>query len=451
MAMTSVGTATDNGSNLACESPSDACDTAIVQSPAESSSYCADKERQYLTGDWLGYRSALKDRGVTFSGNSTHLAFGVDGGIERLPPIPLPLELGDTFDYTGRGEYDLKFDLEKFGGLPYGSLLVRTEHWYGEYGNVSLNTGSLPPAVFPALLPTAPNDQGDLFLTNFVLTQPLSESLVLYGGKKDVLGAADQDEFAGGDGTEQFVNQALIANPAFLLGLPYTGFVVGAAMPQSWGMINVFAYDPKDRTRDFFDLSDLYDSGVILGTEVKANTEAFGRAGDVHIGGMWKHVDLTDLRFNEPPPGIYPQPVVPGFPTKSDSWTIYSGFDHYLRQYQVGERRGWGLFGRASISDGNPTPLSYFLSAGLGGDSNLRAGRRDKWGVGWYYVGSSSEFGPLPRQLFGPRDGNGVEMFYNFQVRPWLNVTPDVQFIKADAGALADEAFVYGLRVNMIL
>ena len=441
--------------NVACESATEPCD---VQSVPVSSSLTSCSpltsgvvERQYLTGGWYGYRSAMKERGVTFSGNSTHFAFGVEGGIERLPPIPLPLELGDTFEYTGRGEYDLKFDLEKFGGLSYGSLLVRAEHWYGEYGNVSLNTGSLPPAVFPALLPTAPNDPGDLFLTNFVFTQPLSESFVLYGGKKDVLGAADQDEFAGGDGTEQFVNQAFIANPAFLLGLPYTGFVVGAAMPQSWGMVNVFAYDPKDRTTDFFDIDDLYANGVILGTEVKANMDTFGRQGDVHVGGMWKKVDLTDLQFNEPPPGVFPQPVVPGFQTKSDSWTLYSGFDHFLKQFEVGERKGWGVFGRASISDGNPTPLRYFLSAGVGGDSNLRANRRDKWGVGWYYVGSSNEFGPLPRQLFGPRDGTGIEMFYNFQVRPWMNITPDVQYIKPDAGALADEAFVYGLRMNVIL
>ncbi len=84
---------------------------------------------------------------------------------------------------------------------------------------------------------------------------------------------------------------------------------MGAALPQSWGMVNVFAYDPKDRTKDFFDIDDLYAQGVILGTEVKANTETFGRPGDVHVGGMWKKVDLTDLQFNEPPPGVYPLPL----------------------------------------------------------------------------------------------------------------------------------------------
>lgn len=176
--------------------------------------------RDTLTGDWGGRRTALKESGVTFSGRSTHFGFGVDGGVNT--PVPPPLGLGDTFKYTGRGEYDLTFDLEKFGGLPFGSLMVRAEHWYGEFGNVSLRSGAFPPPVFPALNPVTPNNQGELFVTNFVVTQPLSKEFVLYAGKIDVLGGLDQDDFAGGDGTTQFMNQALIANPAFLLGLPYS-------------------------------------------------------------------------------------------------------------------------------------------------------------------------------------------------------------------------------------
>ena len=89
------------------------------------------------------------------------------------------------------------------------------------------------------------------------------------------------------------------------------------------------------------------------------------------------------------------------------------------------------LFGRASISDGNPTPVRHFLSLGIGGYSPLCQERGDTFGIGWYYVGASSQFGPLPQALFGPRNGTGVEAFYNFQVTPWLNVSPDVQYIQA--------------------
>lgn len=120
-------------------------------------------------------------------------------------------------------------------------------------------------------------------------------------------------------------------------------------------------------------------------------------------------------------------------------------------QYGDNPQRGFGLFGRASLSDGNPTPLRYFLSGGLGGYSPFGQERGDTFGIGWYYVGASNEFGPAPQAIFGPRDGTGVEVFYNFQVNPWLNITPDVQYIHPEASAIADDAFVYGLRVNMKL
>jgi porin len=272
----------------------------------------------------------------------------------------------------------------------------------------------------------------------------------VYAGKIDVLGGVDQDDFAGGDGTTQFVNQALIANPAFLLGLPYSSFTAGVVLPREWGRMTTYVLDPQNRIRDFFEIDDLFSQGVIVGGEIKRNTQFFDKKGDVHVGGIWKHLDQTDLRFNEPPPGVYPQPVVPGFATLSNAYTIYVGGDQYFVQFADKPERGYGLFYRASISDGNPTPLRYFLSTGLGGYSPVRRDRGDKFGLGWYYVGASNEFGPLPQQVFGPRDGTGVELFYSLQTTPWMSISPDVQYIKPEAGRLAEDAFVYGVRVNAV-
>jgi porin len=39
------------------------------------------------------------------------------------------------------------------------------------------------------------------YITDFLLTQPLSKKWVVFMGKKNVIGAADQDDFAGGNGT----------------------------------------------------------------------------------------------------------------------------------------------------------------------------------------------------------------------------------------------------------
>ncbi len=417
------------------------------------SNACCDLwSRPTLTGDWGGLRTGLQQSGITFAGQETQFAFGVDGGINTPVPFVPAFGRGDTFKYTGRGSYDMILDLDKFGGLPHGKLLVTAEHWYGQYGNVSLNTGAFAPAVFGAALPPTPNAPGELFLTNFVVTQPLSEKLVVYAGKKVIPGAADVDKFASGNGTQQFMNQALVVNPAFLLGLPYSSFTAGAVMPQEWGRITTFVLDPQDRTRESFsNLGDLFSKGVILGSEVRVKTKFFDKQGDQHVGALWKHVELTDLKFAEPPPGVYPEPTVPGFPTLSDSYTIYYGFDQYLVEFADKPDRGWGLFGRASISDGNPTPVRFFLSAGLGGDSPIGKQRGDQFGIGWYFVGVSNQFGPLPQAIFGPRDGTGVEAYYKIQVNPWMDVSPDVQYIHPGAGAIADDAFVYGLRVNMKL
>ena len=455
---------TSGGGVCSCDSP--ACDAAIqgcdsIGSCTGDGCSCRQHDcwsRPTLTGDWLGLRSHLQESGITFRGNSTHFAFGVEGGINV--PVPQPLGQGDTFKYTGRGEYDWIFDLEKFGGLPKGKLLIGLQHWYGEFTNISLNSGTFAPPVFAAGLPTAPDHPGVPYMTDFLFTQPLSERLILFAGKKNVVGTADQTQFAGGDGTNQFINQALVANPAFLLGLPYSSFSAGIVMPQKWGLSTLYVFDPQDRTRDFFRLNDLFSKGVIVGGQVTANTNFFRKPGEHHVGALWKHFDQTDLRFQQPVPE-YPYPTVPGFPTKRDAYTLYYGFDQYLG-ILPGNRpgagpnkkpRGWGIFGRASISDANPTPVDYFLSFGVGGDNRVGGDRGDTWGLGWFYVGASDEFGELPQALLGPRDGSGVELYYNVQVTPWLNITPDLQYVNPGLGRLTsgDDAFVYGLRLNVRL
>ena len=99
----------------------------------------------------------------------------------------------------------------------------------------------------------------------------------------------------------------------------------------------------------------------------------------------------------------------------------------------------------------NPTPIRYFLSAGVGGDSHLRAERGVTFGIGWYHTVASDEFGPIPRAALDPRNGTGVELYDNFQVTPWMNVTPDIQFIRPGNRAIANDAVIYGLRMVMTL
>ncbi|RPI77813.1 MAG: hypothetical protein EHM42_13525, partial [Planctomycetaceae bacterium] len=237
-------------------------------------------------------------------------------------------------------------------------------------------------------------------------------------------------------------------NPALVLGVPYSSFTAGFISPQEWGEFRSFVIDPTERTRDFFSGDSLFSLGIIIGSELTLKSRFFSRPGQHRFGGFWKHVPLTNLQFDEPPPGIYPEPTVPGSPTIDNSWTLYYGFDQYFVQYGDSER-GWGVFGRVGVSDGNPTPVRSFLSLGLGGYSPFRRKQGDMFGLGWYYIWVSTEFGPLPEATYGPRNGTGVELYYNIQATPWLNITPDIQFLRPEATAIADDAFLYGLRVTM--
>jgi porin len=45
-------------------------------------------------------------------------------------------------------------------------------------------------------------------------------------------------------------------------------------------------------------------------------------------------------------------------------------------------------------------------------------------------------------------DVDGVEVFYNIQVKPWLHITPDFQYINPGDNRI-DDAYVAGVRMKI--
>jgi porin len=91
-------------------------------------------------------------------------------------------------------------------------------------------------------------------------------------------------------------------------------------------------------------------------------------------------------------------------------------------------------------------PLHYFLSACIGGNSTIRGREADTFGVGYYYLGTSDEIGPILETVLGPiGDEQGVEIFYNIALTPWFHLTPDFQVLMP-ARENVDTALVVGLR-----
>jgi porin len=373
----------------------------------------------------------------------------------------LGIGVGDPFEYTGNSRHDFLIALDKFGGLPHSKFVVTMENVWGRWGNVT-GTGSLAPAVFNAYMPVDPEANGELYCTNFMLIQPLSEQFIVTVGKTRLPGLADNNIFAGGDGSDQFVNQTFAVNPLFVPQIPISSFVVGAVMPQEWGNIGLSVIDPLERSTEFMDFGSLFSQGAIVLGQVKVDTDFFNKPGEQHVGGFYKNVDLIDVTFTPLPPQYPYPPAPPGFATRPESWTMFYGFDQYVTTYGPpnarGETEGWGLFGRASIADGasgNPNWAAWHVSAGIGGSSPLcsRRGKGDRFGIGYAYTATSTEFGAIPQALFAPRDGQVIEAYYRYQLTPAIEVTPDIQWIHGMLGGLTDgdDAIVAGIRLNMKL
>lgn len=384
-----------------------------------------------LTGDWCGNRDWLACHGVTFDLDVAHFYQGVtSGGLRR------------TDRYGGHGDYVANADLGKLGVKEGLFLKLRAEHRFGE--NVNRDTGAILPAAVLADLPIA--DSEELYLTNVLFTQMLSERFAVFAGKLDTLDG-DLNAFAHGRGKTQFSNVGFVANPIALRTIPYSTLGCGFAVLGEGGE-PVFAYtllNPTD-TADSAGFDELFADGVAMSAELRLPTDFGGLPGHQLFAGTYSNRDYVAL-------GQDPRVVLPNVPINeaSGSWSLYYNFDQYLSVDPCNPARGWGLFGRAGVADDNANPLSWFLSFGVGGANPNPAHAADTFGAGWFIAGSSDQIGPVLETVLGPiGDGQGVELFYNWQATPWLNVTPDLQVI-VPAREEVDTALVLGLRAVMRL
>jgi porin len=151
------------------------------------------------------------------------------------------------------------------------------------------------------------------------------------------------------------------------------------------------------------------------------------------------NADLNDIgdTFLPPFPPDYPD-------IKDDNYYFAYSFDQYLYQVSEDSKEGVGLFGQFGISDGNPSRLYWSALVGIGGTGLIPGRSRDNWGIGYYYDNPSPDLKESLSPILTIRDEQGLEIFYNFAVTPWLTVGVDLQVIDPSLGE--DTAVIPGLR-----
>ncbi len=420
--------------NAQCDVPSgdvSSCDSVGCDSVGCDSAAMCDCQDEASCAICRGYQrmmGTLAESGITLQSNITQFYFGnTTGGVER------------EFRYAGHGDYLMNADLGKLGIQEGLFLKIRAEHRFGE--SIAGTTGSVFPPTLAADLPVA--DQDDLYITNFLFTQALSESFVVFAGKLDALDG-DYNAFAHGRGIRQFSNSAFVGNPVALRTIPYSTLGLGFAYLMDGKPLLTFSVlNAVDTTRTV-GISDLFEEGAVLTGELNLPTKFMGKPGQQLFGATYNTRTFVSL-------GQDPRIIFPDVPIdRTDgSWSLYWNMHQYLVTDRSDPSVGWGVFARAGIADEDTNPLRSFLSAGVGGSSPIRGRRQDSFGVGYYFAETSDEIGSILTAVLGPvNDGHGVEAFYNVAMSQHVTLTPDLQVIVPSREQI-DTALVAGVRMNI--
>ena len=368
--------------------------------------------RSYLTGDWGGLRSKLADHGVQFEFNVTQIFQDVaSGGTKR------------TGRYSGSTDMVVKLDSHKLGLWPGGFLFIEAQVPFGNTVN-SFSGGILPVNTLLAMTAPAINE---IILPHLYFTQFFTDWLAVVIGKLDTTGG-DANEFAHGRGDDKFMNLGFSFNPVAMKLAPYAPLGMSFIFLPHKDVVYSFAVvDPQGLpTTSGFDT--LLKDPTGLTNELRVTIRPFALTGHQLFGVGWVSKPQTLLAQD---PRTIIDNILLGTPLKTtkSTWSFYYNFDQYLYQDKQDPTRGVGIFFRAGVADPKTNAFQQFYSFGVGGKGIIPTRENDRFGIGYYYLKLSRDIPSSLRKRLSLDHEQGVELFYNFQVFPWLHISPDLQII----------------------
>jgi porin len=380
--------------------------------------------RDALTGDWNGIRTSLaEDNGLQIGVDVNQFYQGVwDGGTSS------------NAKYNGSAYYGIKLDTAKAGLWPGGFLDIRGETYWGESVN-GLTGAVLPVNVNQAFNEPAGNGT---YLPHVIYTQFFSEKFAIFLGKLNgTLG--DSNSFAHGAGDQRFMNLGFSLNPVGLINAPYAPLGAGFIYVPFDGTTWSFSVMDTDGKIDESGFDTVFNGNTTFSTEIGLETNFFDQPGHHTFGGLYSNKEFNSV--NQDPRLFLPPDSTAPANTADGSWALIYNFDQFLVSDPDDPEKGWGLFGRFGISDGDANLIHQFYSIGLGGRGLIPGRDRDRFGLGYYYLKlSDARVG-----LATDDSEQGIELFYNLAVTPAFEMTADLQVIDGAVGS-SDTAVVGGLR-----
>jgi porin len=389
-----------------------------------------DLGNERLTGDWGGARTDWEDKGIEIGLAMTHVyQHNVHGGLQT--------HRGHRM--TGSVDYEVTFDFEAMGLWDGGVLYIA--------GESSWNDGIGEDRV------------GNLFGVNgdaggdeeFIIPECWYEQTLWDGkarfriGKMDIGVDFDTNAYAN-DETAQFLNPALINTG----NVPMPDLGLGAQLiiqPSDWLYFGIVAADAQADGRETgfnttFHDEDYFFSGAELGFMPVWETSR-GQLPGAYRFGVWYDPQPKDALIND----LDGRRLT--VPTRRDDVGFYFNMDQMLWKElpdDEADSQGLGMFFRYGYAHDDANEIEHFWSIGCQYQGLIPARDDDVLGFGFAQGILSDKL----QDIEGLDRESVYELYYSAQVLPWLNISPDLQYIM-DPGADKDgrDSFVAGVRLQM--
>lgn len=239
------------------------------------------------------------------------------------------------------------------------------------------------------------------------------------------------------DEITQFLNSALVNNPA--IPFPENGLsaIIRYSPIQQW-YVSAAAADAQADERESGFRTTFYGEDYFFYIFEAGLTPSFDSANGPLAGayraGLWYD----------------PQPKASSDSNRlyRDDRGFYVSFDQKLfnKPAQSETDRGLGVFFRYGYADSRRNDLTNFCSSGFQYQGLFEGRDNDVLGIGF----ARGFFSDRARLTFTEDYESVLELYYNAEIFPWLNITPDVQYVANPGGnENVGSAIVLGARVQM--
>ena len=389
--------------------------------------------RETLTNGFFGLNDKLADKGIEVDFSVTNIyQQNVRGGISKHRR---------QGRHTGSYDLEISTDLQTLLGIEGGSLYMHTE---GSWSRTDIDATSVGSA-FGVNADAAGRRSMDITELWYEQTM-FDNSLRIRLGKFDITGgfecrgcpvSFDGSTYAN-DETAQFLNSALVNNPT----IPFPDFGLGVIVyynPVEWWYASVGVIDAQADGRETGFRTTFHDEDYffyVFETGITPQLDsANGPLQGAYRVGLWND----------------PQPKANSDGSKSyrDDVGFYLSCDQMLVKESADpeDSQGLGVFFRYGYASSKRNDIVNFFSAGFQYQGLLDGRDDDVLGVGF----AQGIFSNSADTTYTDDYESVVELYYNAQVTPWLNISPSVQYVSNPGGDKSvSDAVVLGVRAQMV-